>query len=141
MSPLGVPRLSLLERVLSNHTINAVIRGDALARKVPLHVYNDQDILGVVKLPQAPNYFFGYVPAPEDSAGYQIVVFSNDKSAESDFWLTQGKLPPSVPRYTIHHLTHQSTIPHYNCPSSHRPSRGSERWWRGWRGGARVHHL
>ena len=49
-----------------------------------------RNILGIVKLPQAPNAFYGYVSAPEDRAGYQIVVLFPNESPESQFWLTQG---------------------------------------------------
>lgn len=90
MPPVWAPCLRLLERVLPNASINAVIRGGALPHEARLNVYDANDILGTVKLPQAPNAFFGYVPAPEDCAGYQIVVLAPNKSPESDFWLTQG---------------------------------------------------
>lgn len=90
MQPVWPPSLRLLERVLPNSSINAVLRGGALPHEARLSVYDANDILGTVKLPQAPNAFFGYVPAPEDCAGYQIVVLAPNNSPESDFWLTQG---------------------------------------------------
>ena len=88
------PGLSLLELGLPESSIHAIIRGGALPRAVELNVYNNDGALGTIDLPQAPNSFYGYLPAPEQRPGYQIVVFSHDKSPESDFWLTQGTLPP-----------------------------------------------